>query len=129
MRAYQELNVRTYVKYRGFHGIYLFSLDANHPLTVVAAKCLSLPYKHASIHMELKNKEIYFNSKRLLEPDPAGKFTAVYEPLSSPVPTVPGSLDDWLLERYCLFTVKEGVVFRGDIHHEKWEVCRAKARI
>jgi uncharacterized protein YqjF (DUF2071 family) len=124
LHTYLELNVRTYVKYRGFQGVYFFSLDANHPLTVLGAKALALPYKHAKMNMFQQNKGFVFKSRRVF----GNKgFSAVYEPVSPPMPTEPGSLDHWLLERYCLFTKWGKILLRGDIRHEKWEISAAKA--
>jgi len=38
-----------------------------------------------------------------------------------------GSLEHWLTERYCLYTVKPGEgVYRGDIHHIPWSLQLAE---
>lgn len=48
-----ELNVRTYVKWKGKSGIYFFSLDASHPVAVETARTFfCLPYYNATM---LKN--------------------------------------------------------------------------
>nr|WP_263324869.1 DUF2071 domain-containing protein [Neobacillus sp. Marseille-Q6967] len=123
LNTYLELNVRTYVKYKGMAGVYFFTLDANHPLTVLGAKSLSLPYRHAKMALENEGKNIIFKSSRLLE---EGEFSVLYEPVSEPRKLEPGSLDYWLLERYCLFTKWGNKVVRGDIRHKNWEVIEAK---
>jgi uncharacterized protein len=126
LNTYLELNVRTYVNYEGFRGVYFFTLDANHPLAVIGAKALSLPYRNAKMSMARQNGAIGFKSKRIFE---HAHFSAVYKPVSPPVRTEPDSIDYWLLERYCLFTKWGNRIFRGDISHERWEVCEADVRI
>ncbi|WML46021.1 DUF2071 domain-containing protein [Neobacillus sp. PS3-40] len=129
MNTFLEINVRTYVKYKDLQGVYFFSLDANHPLTVLGAKTLALPYKHASMAMEEKNKVVDFKSNRLFTGNHLGKFAAIYKPVGEPCSTVQGSLDHWLLERYCLFTKWGNQILRGDIHHDKWRVNKVDAKI
>ena len=42
----------------------------------------------------------------------------------------PGSLEHWLTERYCLYTMNERQeVLRGDIHHPPWPLESAEAEI
>src|SRR5690606_33106319 len=49
---YLELNIRTYVKYKGRSGVYFFSLDADSALAVKAASTGNfLPYRHARMKM------------------------------------------------------------------------------
>ncbi|MDP4084081.1 MAG: DUF2071 domain-containing protein [Bacillota bacterium] len=122
--TFLELNVRTYVKYKGFSGVYFFSLDANHPLAVCGARVFSLPYKHATMKMKIENQSIAFTSKRIFSNN--GRFDAEYKPVSEPIFTLSGTLDSWLLERYCLFTKWGKQLLQGDIHHKKWEVSKVK---
>jgi hypothetical protein len=43
---------------------------------------------------------------------------AEYAPAGPKHVAEPGSLEHWLTERYCLYTLHEGQeVLRGDIHH------------
>jgi uncharacterized protein YqjF (DUF2071 family) len=41
----------------------------------------------------------------------------------------PGSLEHWLTERYCLYTVVRSSVFRAEIHHPQWPLQDAEAEI
>jgi uncharacterized protein len=44
--------------------------------------------------------------------------------------SVPGSLEHWLTERYCLYTLDERRrVLRGEIHHPPWPLQAATAEI
>jgi uncharacterized protein YqjF (DUF2071 family) len=38
-----------------------------------------------------------------------------------------GSLEHWLTERYCLYTVDAGRVFRAEVHHQPWPLQQAEA--
>ncbi len=41
----------------------------------------------------------------------------------------PGTLEHWLTERYCLYTVAGNDVFRAEIHHPQWPLQDAEAEI
>ncbi|MBM7694645.1 uncharacterized protein YqjF (DUF2071 family) [Peribacillus deserti] len=130
MNAYLELNVRTYVRFNGIPGIYFFSLDANHLPSVLGAKTFfALPYKLARMSYKKKNGVITFTANRT----PAGEkeeiFKASYEPEGELFSAVPGTLDYWLMERYCLFTYRGSQFYRGDIHHDQWKMTLAKTDI
>ena len=54
----------------------------------------------------------------------------MYRPISSVFQAQRGTLDYWLIERYCLYTVGEqNKVFRAHIHHKPWSLQRAEAEI
>ena len=44
-------------------------------------------------------------------------------------PAEPGTLEHFLTERYCLYTVADGRVYRAEIHHPPWPLQRASADI
>jgi uncharacterized protein YqjF (DUF2071 family) len=51
-----------------------------------------------------------------------------YKPVGAPTPPAPGSLEHWLTERYCLYTLDDhGAVLRADIHHPPWPLMLAEA--
>ena len=41
----------------------------------------------------------------------------------------PGTLEHFLVERYCLYTAKDGVLYRAEIHHPPWPLQPAQAEI
>ena len=128
LSAFPELNVRTYVTLDNKPGVYFFSLDATNLAAVWAARALyKLPYFHAS--MQVRGEDgIRYDSTRLHNPRPA-VFRGDYGPVSPVQLRQPGSLEHWLTERYCLYTVSDGTVSRGDIHHLPWPLQNADARI
>jgi uncharacterized protein len=127
--SYLEVNVRTYVKYGGRTGVYFFSLDANHLLAVLGAKAiLGLNYKQANISFREKD-HFEMISSRVQPPHRNAELELLYKPETEVIFAEPGTLEHWLTERYCLWTKRGSRIFRGDIHHTKWELQRAQADI
>ncbi|WP_221567070.1 YqjF family protein [Alkalihalobacillus sp. TS-13] len=125
--SYLELNVRTYVKHQGVPGVYFFSLDANLLPFVLGSRALSLPYFQAKMSMSVQNGAIAYSSIR--NGKTRGIFQATYRATSKPFTPATGTLTDWFLERYILWTIKGKTVLQGDIHHEKWQVSEAEVDI
>ncbi|WP_261131574.1 YqjF family protein [Bacillus sp. Marseille-Q3570] len=125
--SYLELNVRTYVTYKGVPGVYFFSLDANHLPVVFGTRILSLPYFRAGMSMGMEDEVINYSSSR--KGKTTGIFTGSYRPISEPFTPEGGSLTYWFLERYLLWTENGKKLLRGDIHHERWMVTEAETRI
>lgn len=127
--AFPELNVRTYSTVGGRPGIYFMSLDAANWAAVFAARrAYRLPYFRARMAMKRDGERVWYRSERAHGP-PAG-FEGAYGPTGPARAPEPGSLDHWLAERYCLYTVDaEGRVLRGDIHHAPWPVAPADGTI
>ncbi|MGP4079091.1 YqjF family protein [Pseudalkalibacillus sp. R45] len=125
--SYLELNVRTYVTYKGVPGLYFFSLDANHLPVVLGTRILSLPYFKAGMSIGVEGGVIDYSSSR------KGKtstiFKGSYRSISEPFTPDEGSLTYWFLERYVLWTEKGKKLLRGDIHHERWRVTEAETSI
>lgn len=123
---FPELNVRTYVTYQGKGGVYFFNIEADHHLAVWAAKRFAyLPYTYTNITWQERSEQIHFTCYRKQKP----LFEISYQPTSSANPTKMGSLDHWLMERYCLYTTYHHNLYRGEIHHRPWLVQQAKVQI
>src|SRR5437764_9602667 len=114
-----EINVRTYVLVENIPGVYFFSLDANNPLAAWFARLIfHLPYFVACFCIQRKGGSFHYESQRSQPHAPCGAFSAMYRPISSVFQAQRGTLDYWLIERYCLYTVGEqNKVFRAHIHH------------
>jgi uncharacterized protein len=124
---FPELNVRTYVTHGGKSGVYFFSLDAASLPAVWAARGFyHLPYFHAAMSCEERDGTIRYSSRRKTG---LAEFRGNYRPTAPVQLRDKGSLEHWLTERYCLYTVHEGVVYRGDIHHQPWPLQNAEAKI
>jgi uncharacterized protein YqjF (DUF2071 family) len=120
---FPELNVRTYVTYGGKPGVYFFSLDAGSLSAVWGARIFyRLPYWKASMKVKGKGSgQIDYHSKREHGPRPA-TLRAKYGPAGTPFHAVPGSLEYFLSERYCLYSVPGKRIYRADIHHLPWSL-------
>ncbi len=122
-----ELNVRTYVRYKSIPGVYFFSLDAGSALAVLGARAsYKLPYFHAAMLVRSSGEEFHYSSSRLQMPRPAD-FQARYRPVSAPRVREKSSIEHYLTERYCLYTVHRGSVLRAYIHHAPWQLQDAEA--
>jgi uncharacterized protein YqjF (DUF2071 family) len=129
--AFPELNVRTYVTSGGRPGIWFFSLDAADVLAVIGARMVyHLPYARALMSMEVSGKGVSFTSSRRDPFFPPAQFRAEYRPVGAPHAAVPDTLDEWLIERYCLYAAdRSGALYRSEIHHLPWPVQSAEATI
>jgi uncharacterized protein len=122
-----ELNVRTYVHYDGVPGVWFFSLDASNTLAVLGARAaFGLPYFRARMRLQEEPAGLQFTSTRAHPGAPAARFEGTWacgEPLPSPLPD---SLDFFLVERYCLYTVHWGRRYRVRIFHRPWPLRRVE---
>jgi uncharacterized protein len=127
LSSFLELNTRTYVALDGKPGIYFFSLDAQSTLAVEAARRLyRLPYFRANMNADF-GADVEYSSERA--EGTRASFRGTYRPVSDPESPVPGSLEHFLTERYCLFTMHEGRPHWAQIHHPPWPLQRAEAEI
>lgn len=131
LSSFPELNVRTYVTQRGKPGVYFFSLDAANLVAVEVARLwYRLPYFYASISKRSENGYVKYSSRRADRRGREADLFVDYKPVGEPFLSSPGSLDAWLTERYCLYTVSHnGQPLIGEIHHAPWPLQRAEADI
>jgi uncharacterized protein YqjF (DUF2071 family) len=123
---FHELNVRTYVHHRGVPGVWFFSLDASRLLPVLGARAFyHLPYRHAAMTLEERGDVIQYASRRLEGPAPRAAFHAVWTAGPRRPPAEPGSLEFFLIERYCLYAEHRGRLSRARIAHVPWPLREA----
>jgi uncharacterized protein len=129
--TFPELNVRTYVRGGGRAGVWFLSLDALSWLAVKVARAgLNLPYFHAKMRVCNRDAAVDYESRRTHPHAPLAIFRARYEPLDASRHPVPGTLEHWLTERYCLFgQSRSRRVYFMDIHHAPWPLQTAAVRI
>ncbi len=131
--SFPELNVRTYVKRSSAEdprpGVFFFSLDAGNPLAVaLARRFYHLPYFRAQMNCRRVDEGIRFRSSRSHTGAPDADFRALYRPTGPVYHAAPGSLDQWLVERYCLYSVdRRGRIHCAEIHHTPWPLQPAAA--
>jgi len=124
-----ELNVRTYVTVDGKPGIYFLSLDAHsHAAVAFARRTYRLPYFHTRASSnEEGDRGFRYRSRRTSADGPPAEFDGDYRPTGAVSTAAPGSLEHFLTERYCLYTLDESRrVWRGEIHHPPWPLQPAE---
>jgi uncharacterized protein len=123
--SFLELNCRTYVSCRGEKpGIWFFSLDASSRLAVEAARRLyKLPYFQARLEGLPRSRCSRIGTER------PHVWEAVYGPAGAVEPPRPGTLEHFLVERYCLYAAQEGGLYRAEIHHPPWPLQPAEATV
>lgn len=128
--TFPELNIRTYVTDGTRPGVWFHSLDASSSLAVQIARwTFSLPYFRAEMSVTKDGDQIDYTSARDDREPGQFSFEAQYEP-TKPLGDCRGSLEDFLVENYCLYSATEdGRIYRGEIHHPRWELHRADCRI
>lgn len=124
--SFPEINVRTYVTVDGRPGIYFFSFDADSRFAVETVRRIyRLPYFRAHIDAGAE-----YASERSDDDGPSARFRAHYRSVGPPRAPSPGSLDHFLTERYCVYTLDdERRILRGEIHHRPWPLQAAEAEI
>jgi uncharacterized protein len=126
--THEFLNVRTYVRHRGEPGIYFLAEWLSNPLSVhLGPRTFGLPYKfgrllydHARVHGDIRGTVEAREGRLTYQGDVAD---------NSLVPSEPGSLTEFMLERYTAFTHqrKRARFFR--VWHLPWEQTSAEIEV
>lgn len=143
--AFSETNVRTYVHHGGHGpGVYFLSLDAASRLAVSVARWKwSLPYFHSRMVVECDGDRVHYASQRvvpaaerqgMIGPGTPGPGVEIELQLAGQPDTVdsegharPGTLEDFLIERYFLYTIdSRGELVRGQVHHQPYPLRVAR---
>lgn len=116
-----EVNVRTYVKGPDARtGVWFCTLDSDHWLAVKTANiAFGLPYRFATTRLDRSRDSLTWVSRR--HGDHARAELEVRVSAEEPRSAQPG-LEEFLVERYALYTTWRGMLFRGELRHERWQV-------
>ncbi len=123
-----ELNLRTYVidEY-GRPGVYFISLNSDRWIACAVGRAwFHLPYfwSRLSCQVEVDGWVDYRFQRRGSPAHTACRYQ--YRPLGTPAPAQPGTLDDFLVERYLLFTERRGELTYGQVHHAPYPLQSAE---
>jgi uncharacterized protein len=119
LSAFREANVRTYVRLGDRPGVLFLTLEASSAAAVAAARLLyRLPYHRARMSGSLEGAWVEHESHR----DDL-HLSARFAPGGPHADVQPGTLEEFLVERYCLYTSSAGLVLRADIHHPRWRLA------
>ena len=127
--AFPEMNLRLYVTAGNMPGVWFLSLDASNWAAVLAARLMvGLPYFWASMSTSWVADRIRYRSARRV----SGGRVAIrgeYWPVGPVREPVPGTLEHFLVERYCLYTQRGAGLWRLQIHHPPWPVQAAAGEL
>lgn len=121
---HEFLNLRTYVRVGHTRGIYFISeWIPNRLASLIGPAMYGLPYRLGKLRYFCDAKSGVARGTVS-----AGKLGAAYEGTADASAewgsANPGSLDEFLVERYSAFTQYHGVTRRFDIQHEPWRIRR-----
>ncbi len=125
---FAELNVRTYVTQNGVRGVWFFSLDAASLLATLAARVwFKLPYFKARMRFSRsENGDFRYFSRRLWPHPKPATCRLRYRIRGETAPANPGTLEQFLVERYVLYSIKNDRIYRGRVHHAPYQIQRAE---
>ena len=82
------------------------------------------------MNVDEQGGQFVYTSTRQTRTDGVAEFAATYGPVGYAVTPEPGSLEYFLTERYCLYTVDSAFRLRRlEIHHPPWPLQTAEATI
>lgn len=131
LSRFPELNVRTYTTVEGKPGIWFLSLDAGSAAAVAAARrAYRLPYFRARMQIARVGERLRYRSASESADRPRAALHVEYAPTGPRFTARPGTLEHFLVERYCLYALDDARrVHRADIHHPPWQLQPADAAI
>jgi hypothetical protein len=117
LSSFAELNVRTYVTLDDRPGIWFFSLELGNLLVVEAMKRLyRLPARRVGVDAGQGRYEL-------------PGFAARYRSAGEPFRAGAGTLEEFLTERFCLYTADGGRLYRAEVHHAPWLLQRVEGAV
>lgn len=118
--SFLELNIRTYVTYKGRRGIHAFSLEASNSLIVKLTTLGNfLPYRYANVRLKRHKKIFTYSISEM--------FITTFEVVSKPIES--NHFEQWLTERYHLWAKTQHHLFRIDTYHSPWVLQHVSGRI
>ena len=125
--TFPEFNIRTYVKYKNKSGVFFLTLDAQSKITCLFAPyAYGLPYRYAKGSVQSKNMTYLWRSKRLSD---SAELKGYCKPFGEHMTASRGSLEEFLFERYCLFTLINNNLCIGYVAHKPWVYQIGKAKL
>lgn len=127
---FPELNVRTYVIKTGVRGVWFFSLDAASIWATITARVwFHLPYFKSRMRLNrASNGDLRFRARRLWPKPKPALCHARYRASGEAKPARADSLEQFLVERYVLYSQRNGQLFRGRVHHTPYQIESVELR-
>jgi uncharacterized protein YqjF (DUF2071 family) len=142
--SFGSVVVRTCVTCDGKPGLYVFSADSGSLGAVWTARLFwRLPFWHAKVRMRgytvtrhslraPRTLDVRFDAERLHGPKAgasAAQLRAVYNAVSEPAIPRAGTLEQFLIDRYCLYTRSKNSLYRIENHHLPFMLQRAQVAL
>jgi uncharacterized protein len=128
--SFPETNVRTYVRGPdGREGLWFLSLDAGRLEPVLAARsAYALPYMWAEMAVERDGAIVRYRGRRRW-PGPTPAVSRIAVEVGGPLEAEAlRELDNYLTDRWQLYTTLGPVLARSNVDHEPWPLYRATVR-
>ncbi len=119
--SFEQLSVRTYVRAGRRPGLWFFSLDTPSALAAETAKLVyRLPWSTCRLELRRRSGRLEVAAARA----EGRAFTARASPRGVPESAEPGSLEQFLFERFCIYGPGERLQ-RVELHQRPWRVQTA----
>jgi uncharacterized protein YqjF (DUF2071 family) len=123
-RSFQQLDVRTYVTVDDRPGIWFVSIEASNALLAEAARrAHRLPAYRARISAG-RSQPLRYDVER-----DGRAFRVTLGATGEPFAARPGSLGQFLSERYCIYAGDGGRLYRAELHHRPWQLQPVEATV
>lgn len=117
-KNYNELNVRTYIRYDNRPGVLFLSLDVDSLISIFGARVFyGLPYRWSK-YLNKENRVASFKNAKI-------QFQTQYTITSNEKVYEEETFAFWATQRYFFANKYLGVSFKGEISHEPWQLCTA----
>ena len=73
--------------------------------------------------------QVAYRSRRTDRRGPKATFEGNWRPAGDWRQAAPGTLEQFLVERYSLFSVRRGKLLRGDVAHPPWQLAAADVEL
>jgi uncharacterized protein YqjF (DUF2071 family) len=118
LSSFCEVNVRTYVSCEGKPGILFLTLEASSVAAVAGGRLFAgLPYRKARISCRRRGPWIEYSSER-----EDFRLRGRWSPQARWFSARAGSLEHFLVERYCLYATRGSTLWRAEVHHGPWSL-------
>ena len=123
--TFPEFNIRSYVRHGGKAGVFFLTLDAQSRVSCMYAPySYGLPYRYAKGRLDIDGSTYSWMSKRV---EGAQEIIGSCIGTGDTMLAKPGSLDEFLFERYCLYTLHNNKLCIAYTHHNPWIFRKGKA--
>ena len=115
------------MKHREKAGVFFIILDAQSRVTCLYAPyAYGLPYRYAKGRLYVDGSTYSWKSKRA---EATAELIGSCIGTSQSMLAKPGSLDEFLFGRYCLYTLHNNRLYIAYTHHNPWAFRKAKADV